>query len=313
MKLLFANVGENPAIEIALAKQFNVKKALLIASGGCTGFALQTEFPDMQISLVDSNELQLELIKQKLTLLNEGNAERINIAFNIEQDSASTLCGKAEMEKIFRCFRTLLCELIISYDDLKQVLQNPQQYVEQMQAMLNNPYWPVLFEMIYDSRLLAVMIGKAYVDDEQKNKFSDYSHKRLSEFLLTDVSHHDYISHRFLLGHYLADSLPVFLQEIGAHKFAFEYHHCFLQQVPDLASYDLINLSNICEWMPEDVLIDFLQQLSSQLSPNTVLLFRENAEIYQRNGYKTLQQYLQNHFTIDDELSKAMQKLGLSV
>jgi S-adenosylmethionine:diacylglycerol 3-amino-3-carboxypropyl transferase len=55
--LQFAITREDPQVEEFLIRKLSTPqvKILLIGSGGCTAFHLQSQFPDIQITLVEPN------------------------------------------------------------------------------------------------------------------------------------------------------------------------------------------------------------------------------------------------------------------
>ena len=52
-RVQFAVVREDPRIERALVEEHRPRRALLVASGGCTAMALRAWFPDLEVVLVD--------------------------------------------------------------------------------------------------------------------------------------------------------------------------------------------------------------------------------------------------------------------
>ncbi len=59
----FATVREDPTVEIQVARAIGARAFALVASGGCTAFALQREVPDARFTLFDLNPHQLALVE----------------------------------------------------------------------------------------------------------------------------------------------------------------------------------------------------------------------------------------------------------
>lgn len=73
----FSVVREDPIVEISLIRQFKIIKPILIGSGGCTAFALASEFQKMPIALIEPNPAQVKLIKDKIKILETSNRLQI--------------------------------------------------------------------------------------------------------------------------------------------------------------------------------------------------------------------------------------------
>ena len=59
MALKFAVVREDPLVEAAVVRRVGARRALVVASGGCTAFALSDTFPELEVVLYDFNPDQL--------------------------------------------------------------------------------------------------------------------------------------------------------------------------------------------------------------------------------------------------------------
>ena len=51
MAVKFAVVREDPRIEVEVARAIGAKRALVVASGGCTAFAVAQALPALQLTL----------------------------------------------------------------------------------------------------------------------------------------------------------------------------------------------------------------------------------------------------------------------
>ncbi|MDD4975679.1 MAG: hypothetical protein PHY93_15085, partial [Bacteriovorax sp.] len=79
-QLQFAVVREDPEIECDLIKNNSqIKKILMIGSGGCTAFSVRLMNPNIEQTLVEPNPAQIYLIKTKEKLLAENKIEELKI------------------------------------------------------------------------------------------------------------------------------------------------------------------------------------------------------------------------------------------
>ena len=125
-KVQFAVVREDPDIETELLKRHpNPKRAFLIASGGCTALTLQARFPDLELTLLDPNPAQIDLIKQKLEILTKLDATRRAQAFGVGVESREALTGCGNFESLFSCFRHFLRQFVLDQDEWLRVFIDP--------------------------------------------------------------------------------------------------------------------------------------------------------------------------------------------
>jgi len=89
----FAVVREDPRIERSVVGEADVGRALLVASGGCTALSLGAWFPQLELTLVDSNAAQLELVRSKISLLRAGLSDQLLRRFNVGDDGPCAATG----------------------------------------------------------------------------------------------------------------------------------------------------------------------------------------------------------------------------
>ena len=91
-KIQFAVVREDPVIELEVIRKLDgPKKVALIGSGGCTAFTLRKEFPDLDISILEPNPNQVELIRQKLKILTQEPSDVIFNSFGVGCENVNAL------------------------------------------------------------------------------------------------------------------------------------------------------------------------------------------------------------------------------
>ena len=84
-----------------IVSETGASKLLLVASGGCTALSLAAWFPRLELTLVDPNPAQLQLVGSKIDLLRAERSERLLRRFNVGDGSASGLSESGRFEALF--------------------------------------------------------------------------------------------------------------------------------------------------------------------------------------------------------------------
>ena len=79
----FAVVREDPRLEIQVLRRHPARRALLIASGGCTALTLASVWPNLGVTLLDPNPAQLDLVERKISALTREDDAARRRRFNV--------------------------------------------------------------------------------------------------------------------------------------------------------------------------------------------------------------------------------------
>ena len=315
--LKFAVVREDPRVEIGAFEALGVEptKLLLIASGGCTAFALQTALPRAEMTLVDPNPAQIEHVRRKRARLESG---ALLSDFNVGTDDPDGLSECGEFEALFRTLRCFIHEFVAPYEDWRAFFDGGEL------PDLAQKYWPVAFHLAFSDPFLNAMFGPDATQHAEPGSYPDYFRSVFESGLRRDVARDNPFLHHVLLGHYLERpaALPEFLVEAPqppkggalrgrASRAArapvsesaddrFTYVQATIDQV-DLGGYDFIGLSNVFDWMEADRVAEVMEKLRTETRPGTVVLWR------QLNNDRNLPAQLRGTFTFDDALGQRLQ------
>lgn len=286
----FAVVREDPSLEIDLVSRIHAKKVLLIGSGGCTALSLQSVFPELRISLLEPNINQINLIEKKVKYLQKGNQKQIKKYFNIATENQTGLNQCGNFESLFRGFRNFIHDFITSKKDLKRSVYK---------QMPLNRFWKVAFEMYFSDAILEAIFGKEAIQHAPKGSYSNYFRSAFEKAIEAEGAETNYFLHHILLGHYIdsVDCLPIYLRD-PPKKFHFEFIHGYFDSVETLQHYDLVQLSNIFDWMPENKIAAIAHKINSEMKVDAILLFR------QLNNKKNISKLFQTVFTFNESLEK---------
>ena len=279
MNIIFDNVYEDPRLELSLFKEYSARKMLCIASGGCTALTLKTLLPDLQISLVDTNPGQLALVKEKVSILEAGDEIKIKRFFNIGSAYDECFSNRTVFNKINRCLRLLIQELLASESKLVELFSETPYSIDKAKVLLHSSFWDLVFQMVYSTSLVSVILSKHVTHMLIRDKIGNFLCNNVRAGLCSAYGGRNYIWQRLFLGYYLPTALPVFLSGKRKKSYDFQYYHASLEDVPDLETYDVISLSNICSWMNVEQMRSFIYKLSERLKPGAVILLRETSAL----------------------------------
>ena len=268
--LQFAVVREDPQIEIDIIERFQLKRAVLIGSGGCTAFCLKSAAPDLEIVLIEPNPAQVDLIKEKIALLKKGKIERFGFG-NTGEDSLIE-CGN--FESLFRQLRLFINEFVAEKAEIKTALT--QKSDDFWREVFAHRYWKTAFELFFSDSILTAMFTKSAIQHAPPNSYPAYFRKVLENGLTREDAPRNYFLHHIFLGHYLNDktALPVYLVDLPK-NFEFEFFNGFAQDFRGFGGKQLAHFSNIFDWCDEKTVAEIAQTAATNLEKGSVVIFRQ--------------------------------------
>lgn len=297
----FAVVREDPEIEVSLARESGAERALLIGSGGCKALSLQSALPRLSLTLVDPNPAQLSLIGRKIKALGEKDAAKRKTAFNIGSDAPDGLNACGNFESLFRSLRRFLNELVLDDGGMRRLFASDAALAEAPRVLFSHKYWPVAFTMHLHSDLLLAMFGPAAVQHAPPGSYPAYFRNAFERGILAPGGSRNYFLHHVFLGGYLDDPecLPRYLvAPAAAHPFRLV--EGTVRAVPSFSEYDLVDLSNIFDWMAETEVAEIAARLSAEMRTGARLVFR------QLNHAKDFTRFFGGAFRFDRDRGEAL-------
>ncbi len=289
----FAVVREDPRLEQLLLARHPAQRALLIASGGCTALTLSAALPGLQLTLLDANEAQLNLVRRKveaLTAHGPGTRERLE-AFGVGRDDPHSLAGCGNFESLFRGLRGLLDELALPHHERLRLIREGRP----REPLTTSRYWPVAFALYFSDAMLEAMFGPDATQHAPKGSYPGYFQRALERGLArADAARNPWL-HQVLLGCWLPEALPEFMLQPCAARF--EYLHAALADAPRFDRFGLLSLSNLFDWMSSGAVRDVCERLKAECRPGTTVLIR------QLNNSAPVEQWLAPAFELDAPLS----------
>jgi S-adenosylmethionine-diacylglycerol 3-amino-3-carboxypropyl transferase len=324
----FSQVREDPTIELRVIQQLaqtqnHPLRILIIASGGCTVLSLLSEANIQQIDAVDLNPAQLHLVelrrqallhlqvKEQLDLIGATKitqAERVKLYNQIAPNLAiftrnywdarieQIAFGVNQVGKFEQLFRELSASFTASG---LNPLHNPD-------TVIANPLWTSIFETVFERQKLARIFGDDAVnysmDRSFGEHFADVFAKALrkytsSNYFLTQVWSDSYFDGLDGVPLYLQPHTQTCIRELGTSRLHL-HQGAFAQKMLELnAKFDLIQFSNISDWMPPTDLDEMLQNAVHCLKPGGALIGRR------LNGDHHLASVMAKHIYINEQLN----------
>lgn len=272
----FAVVREDPSLEqIALERALrrhskpSRPRALLIASGGCTAFFLAHRFPGIDLTLVDPNPAQLELVRRKLAMLEAGDVSARRRAFNVGDDDPAGLNQCGNFESLFRQLRAFLVEFVAPAEEIEAFFAGGDAALPR--RWFASPYWPVAFELHFAAPLLEAMFTAAATRHAEPDSYPGYFRRAFERGLAQpDAATNPFLQH-VLLGRYLA--MPEQLERRPDARITLALRR--IEDVADFSGFDLVSLSNVMDWMDDAAIATLARALCATLEPGAALLWRQ--------------------------------------
>lgn len=275
----FANVREDPEVEAALLLPTD-RKVLMIASAGCTALALAPRFPDCRFHLLDPNPAQLKLVKDKVAALEAlaPEAEPERTVFNIGDPSAEGLGGRGNFEALFRAFGGFLDELVLSRSDRIRGFHDASARGSALPyagSMAGHRFWPVAFDLFFSDSILNTMFGPA-ATQHAAGSYARYFQAAIERGMnREDAGKNPWLA-QVLLGCFLPQALaPWIARPVPPESGQLTLIEGTLDAVADLGDFDLVQLSNILDWMAPDEGQALCSRLATEMKPGARLLIRQ--------------------------------------
>lgn len=297
---LFAVMREDSIAERRLIERSQAKSALVIASGGCTALDLVCAFPSLEVVAFDRSPRQLDLVNAKISALAAGEA-----AF---AEEPSVLLHDGAFEGLFRLLRRSIEEFVAPPDELARFFA---ERVHEARVVLVNgwaasPYWAACFATTFHDALLHAMFGPAATQHAVPGSYPGYFQRVFEAGLRAEGAAHNRFLQHVLLGRYLAGDEPLYLRrfrERGRLEPETRRLHLLeatLLEVPDLARFGVISLSNVFDWSDDALAASWASKLTNELAPGALVIVRK------LNNRRDVRRFFAKGFVAQDELAAAL-------
>ena len=310
--IMFSQVREDPIIEIQalqdLSSNKNRQRVLMVGSGGCTILSLlaYSKIP-LLIDVVDCNIEQLLLYQLKKTICQ---------IFNNKNDVIRFFQGQLSPNKYNDIMKFIFDKHLLSpngqkywpnhmdiiYEGINQCGIFEQLFIELVDSGWN-------FDQVFDRNYLISKFGENAVTNSVSREFSDHFSEVMKKYMNKYTIKNNYFYHQIIENKYDYNSdLPYYLNHLDqlhsnlSDKHKIQSFLCDMTQFNIRSNeYDLIQTSNLTDWMSNDQLDSFMKDVVAGLKSGGKVVARR------LNGDYSLAEIMGKYLDIQDvtELDKS--------
>lgn len=289
----FAVVREDPDVEHAIVRRLRAERVLVVASGGCTALTLAHREPSVRVTAFDFAGRQLAHVEEKRAAVARGDLR----ALSVGDDAPGALNQRGEFESLFRTLRRFVEEFVAPPQAVARYFDAATPAAEREELVggwLASRYWSVAFSLSFHDALLHAMFGPAATQHAEPGSYPAYFRRAFERGLRReDGPRNPFLAH-VLLGAYLPAHAPDYVRA-GALP-APELVHGELADVPDLARFDVVSLSNVFDWSDDALVARWAGRLARELRPGSAVVVR------QLNNRRDVRRFFGRAFAFDDAL-----------
>jgi len=302
-------------------------RILVVASGGCTALNLLAHPRIGKITAVDANPAQLQLLNLRCASIahlstvsqhcliasggNSGQEQRLDLYNQL----------RPTLSKDTRIFWDQRLDEIAfginqvgRFEQLFRLLA--QAFADQGLDPLNDPanaiqskHWRLIFEQVFDREILVQTFGESAVNYSMDRSFGDHFADVFARALQRDDYKQNYFLTQIWNDRYEGE-MPMYLKpetqsilrsSLGKLQIKQSSFVNFLTDHAKNESYDLIQFSNLSDWMPIVELKQMLTQINDCLSPQGAVIGRR------LNGDHDLNEVMADFFNVDLSWSHQLQ------
>ena len=249
-KVAFYYAREDASVETQLVKKIgkNKKKikALMICSGGENLIEMLSLEEDVDITALDINPNQIALAKSKIDSINEGILKEL-------------IFSEGKFEKVFELLANKFNE-----KELIEIANKNPEALKKLKYVCDNIFSNKILEIIFTQE------ATKYSKDSFSDHFYNVFYKQINAFYMNNKSYSN-------IGCVLGKTAPINYQKVLNKNSNIDY---FLGSFEDYFSkintkYDLIDVSNISDWMSKEKTINTVKLLHSNLNEDGYLIGRK--------------------------------------
>jgi S-adenosylmethionine-diacylglycerol 3-amino-3-carboxypropyl transferase len=302
--LAFAQVREDPAIEARVLAGREGARVLLICSGGCTALSMLALPHVSAIDAVDPNPTQLHLCELKRQAALRLTRPQVHALLGVTPATgeqrwallerlraalppATRACWEARREQVeFGALQVGRFEEL--FRDLQRAFKADglEPLARPAAALADRAAWRARFERVFERERLAATFGRAAVAYSMSRSFGEHFADVFARALERGWEGENPYLRQVWEDRYVVDprapwGLPDYLREPEALRRRPERLRLHLGRFEELferlageGRYDLIQTSNISDWMPLPALEALIDRAARCLAPGGALLMR---------------------------------------
>lgn len=295
-RIKFAVVREDPDVEAEVCARVSAKRALVVASGGCTALTLAHRFPELRVAAFDLSAAQLAHVEAKRAAVMRGDLA----ALNVGDDSPLGLNQCGEFEGLFRTMRGFLEEFVAPRAELARYFDaegHERDRAALVARWTSSRYWTVATELAFHDAFLHAMFGPAATQHATAGSYPGYFRAAFERGLRREDGATNAFLRHVLLGAYDPASPPDYM--LSRREPAIDLIEGTLLDVPDLERFDVFSLSNVFDWSDDALAASWAGALRDA-RPGAAVILR------QLNNHRDVRRFFRSAFAFDDALGAAL-------
>lgn len=293
--MLFAQVREDPSIEHCVIDKLDTNlKILCVTSGGCTVLSLLTD-KISHIDAIDINVSQNYLCELKASVCKY--LKNISDILNFYQG----VNDKNYYDKIINELDlTIDCKeyWLDNMDSVYFGINRSGKFEELFRYLVATN---MDYKKAFDREYLIKIFGEDAVKNSKDKEFYDHFSGVVEIYKNMYSPEDNYFYYQILYDSYPINKLPYYLNNLdnlnNAHKIKYIVGNyvAFIRSVED-NSYDIVQTSNLTDWMNNSELVSFIKELHRIVKPNGYVIMRR------LNGDYSIKNIINGYFISDNNI-----------
>ncbi|WP_372367034.1 DUF3419 family protein [Candidatus Uabimicrobium sp. HlEnr_7] len=322
--IAFSQVREDPLVEHQVVERvFHCKKepldVLLIGSGGCTALGLLNLPQVGTVNCIDANPAQIQLIKLRNVAIRHLSKEDVLLCLGINGSAEEhlsafdKLCSHLSVEDLEYWQKNLSLiafgvNRVGKFEELfRELVRVCKEHIgflaiDDPEKAVNHKNWQRCFDIVFEREKLAKLFGRAAVDYSMSKSFADHFSHVFAKALLRYPKRSNYFVDQIWLENYSSEEngFPPYLMSKSSNDTRLQLRcGTFLSQLSDIGKkWDIIQTSNISDWMPIVEMKKMFASVKNHLYENGAIITRR------LNGDHVLSDVVGSTFYTDNDFNR---------
>ena len=296
--VLFAVNREDHYVEYDVINRLDPNRMLMIGSGGCIALSIKTTYPDLDLNVIDVNPHQLTHINKKSKAVQCSDLKELNV--HTKDDSCLNQAGK--FETMFQELRDSFIELVSNKKEVLSFFDSDMSDISRsiiLEKWTNHNNISTPFQNVFNDK----NINKVFSDEATKHgspgSYISYMKNKILTGLNKKDSHLNPFLQHIFLGYYQSDNAFPYMK--SKNKLDLPMIEGSILNLDNIASYDVVSLSNIFDWSSDTIVKTHARYLS-QMKKGSAIIIR------QINNHKNWIEIFNDYFTEDKNFDSYWQE-----
>lgn len=292
MPIFFSQVREDPNVELSVLNKLDKPDCVIVGSGGCTLLSMLNDNIN-KIDVIDSNIEQLFLIQLKIEVICYfKNKEDILNFFEgrLLKDNYDKVLFDIKFKLDSKCYDYWINNKEFIYNGINQNGVYELLFLDLVKSDFN-------FQKTFSKDNLIEKFGINAVENSNNEEFYVHFKNIFGKYLEKYKINNNYFFHQAVMNKYNKKNLPYYFDNIeniinNKHKINYVNMNYVDFLNKNKNKYDLIQTSNVTDWMNQTTLNEFIQNIKLNLKNNGFVVMRKfNGDYNLKNLLNQLNQF----------------------